>query len=516
MNRRKALSMKTASPLDDFRKAARRLKKAYANGDAEAASRINAHVDAGKIPKHADFLHVIAREAGHTSWPQLKFAVESAAMTRDQRAERLKTALYHGQHWITEKLLRDDPALAHANLGLEIALYDLSALQKALNADPEAAARLIGIRSPILHLAFSKEIHRSPDKLEAMLEIAELLVAHGAEVDDGYPATPGEDHKLSALYGALCHASNFELGSWLLDHGANPDDNESLYHSTEFSHTRALEILLKHGAKPDGTNALLRALDFNDLEKVRLLLEAGADPNVSARDHPSGEPITAIPALHQAARRGASADIIELLVDFGAAPEAVWQGHTAYALARIFGNRQAAAKLQELGCNTHLTATETALTACADGSRTTSRLDPSDLGPEDKLLLTRLAAEPGRLAHLKALVDAGLDPDEPDEMGLSPLQAAGWNGLVDEVRFFLSLKPDLAKKNAYGGDALDTVLHGSEFAPKRAEADHIACARLLLLAGSRIDPRFIQGCGNEEMVAFLQDWVTAHPESLTG
>lgn len=508
------MSTQTNTSLDDLRKTAKRLKKAYARGDADAITRFRMFIDAERPLKHADFLHVIAKEAGHESWPKLKFATESATMSFEQRADRLKVALYEGQHWMTDRLLADDPNLQHANFGLQVALYDIEAVRRVLANDPKASVRMVGVRAPVLHLAFSNEIHRTPSKRNDMLEIANLLVTHGADVDDGYPATPGEDHKLSALYGALCHADNFELGRWLLENGANPNDNESLYHSTELGHTRALKSLLKHGAKPDGTNALPRALDFNDLEKVRLLLEAGADPNITVPDHPSGQPMNTIPALHQAVRRGRSAETIKLLLKFGANPNAVWQGHSTYAMARIFGNGQAAMALEKLGHAGPLSANEQILANCADGRPGPARLDIKVLGQEDRYLLTRLAAEPGWLTHMKALIAAGLDPNETNEMGLTPLQIAGWNGLADELSFFLTLEPDLTHKNRYGGDALDTVLHGSTFAPKRAEANHIECARRLLEAGSIIYPQFITGCGNEDMAAFLEEWAAAHPENV--
>ena len=99
-------------------------------------------------------------------------------------------------------------------------------------------------------------------------------------------------------------------------------------------------------------------------------------------------------------------------------------------------------------------------------------------------------------------------------MGMPPLHVAGWHGIAEHVAYFLSLGPDLARANSYGGDALDTVLHGSEFAPEQTDADHIACAKLLLAAGSKIYPDFLTGCGNEEMAAFLEEWVETHPASL--
>ncbi|MET1414123.1 ankyrin repeat domain-containing protein [Roseibium sp. HPY-6] len=492
--------------LESHKKAARRLRKAYAKGDPEARARLASHVSQDKDLRHADFLHVVAREAGQDSWPKLKFALESAAMSREEKAERLKMALYFGQNWVIERLLQDDPGLKDANLGLQIALYDLASVRSALDADPLAATQVIGVRTPILHLAYSKEIHRSPEKAHDMLAIAELLVAGGADVDDGYPAQPGEDYKISALYGALCHADNFALGEWLLERGANPNDDESLYHSTELGHTKALEALLRHGALPDGTNALPRALDFDNEEMVRLLLEGGADPNLSVPDHPSGQPMNTIPSLHQAARRGGSVCVVKLLLKHGADPEAVWDGHTAHAMALIYGNNEVADYLAAQGHERPLGRNEIVLAACASGKSSPGRLETERLSEEDQGLLTRLAFIPGKLDHMKRLVDAGLDPDVPDSMGLPPLHVAGWNGLAEEMVYFLSLGPDLARKNDFGGDALDTVLHGSEFAPRRPEADYITCARLLLEAGSILYPKFITNCGNEEMAQFLEDW----------
>ena len=501
------MSAGPATSLDDFKKSARRLRKAFLKGEARATERVSAHVDPAKPFRHADFLHVIAREAGHDSWPKLKFTLEAASLSRDERAERLKQALYFGQHWVTEKLLADDPTLKDDNFGLQVALYDLDAVRGVVAADAAAATRLVGVRSPILHLAFAKEIHRRPERAADMIAIAELLVANGADVNDGYPERPGDKHMLSALYGALCHADNFGLGRWLLEQGASPNDNESLYHATELEHPRALELLLKHGAQPDGTNALPRALDFDDEIKVRLLLEAGADPNITVPDHPSGQPMNTIPSLHQAARRGGSVKVVELLLAHGADPDAVWDGHTGYAMALIYGNLPVAKYLVEKGHAHKLDRNEQVLAACAEGKANPGSLDTARLSKEDKSLLTRLAFIPGKLEHMKALIAAGLDPNEPDDMGLPPLQVAGWNGLADEMAYFLSLGPDLTRKNLFGGDALDTVVHGSEFAPKRREVDHIACARLLLEAGSLLDPRYISGCGNEEMAQFLEEWL---------
>lgn len=499
--------------LDHLRAQAKTLKKAHATGDPDALERVQKTLGDKAPLRHADFLHVIAVEAGHQSWPRLKLASEAAQMTRDARAERLKMALYFGQNWVVDGLLAQDPTLPRHNLGLQIAMYDLEALRTAIAADPTAAIRPIGVRSPLLHLAFSQYHHMAPEKTADMLAIARHLLDHGADPNDGYPAEPGSDHNLSALYGALGHANNLPLAELLLERGANPNDNESLYHATELGHADALRLLLRYKADPCGTNALARAMDFDSLEMVTLLLDAGADPNEDIGPHPSGEPVPSVPALHQAARRWCSAPVLRAVLARGGDPTAQWHGMTPYAVARIFGNTAASEVLAAAGHATPLTAVQAQLAACADGTPPAARIAPQTLPPELARLATRIAARPERLAHLRALLLAGLDPETPEEMGLTPLHVAGWEGLPEHVAFLLTLAPDLTRRNAFGGDALGTVLHGAEFSPHRASRDHLTCARLLLEAGAPVDPRDVAGTGREDLAALLKDW--AENESVT-
>lgn len=495
-----------STKIEKLRAEAKRLKRAFAAGDAGATNRLSKFIEDAKTPKHADFLHVIARENQHESWPKLKFALEAANMTRDQRAERLKTALYHGQHWMVRRLLELEPTLAQHNLGLQIAMYNIGAVRTALENNPSAATQAIGIRTPILHLAYSKYIHMKPEMTADMLDVATLLLASGADVDDGYEAEPGSSHKLSALYGALGHADNIALAEWLLNNGACPDDDESLYHATELGHHDGLKLLIKHGVSTRGTNALPRALDFDDLEAVRLLLEHGADPNEAVTGHPSGEPIDTIPALHQAARRWCSTEIAGILLDHGADPRAIWQGHTPYATALIHGNHEFAAKLESIGHATQLSPDEDILVQCASGRSSGRRLDLQKLNPADLSLLTQLAGNPDRLDHLAALIAAGLDPNRPDDMGMIPLHAAAWAGLPQHIAYLLSLAPDLEHRNAYGGDALGTAIHGAEHNPDAGGRDHTGCVRLLLNAGAILRQQDIDHAGNETMAEFLRTW----------
>ncbi len=284
--------------IEQLRRDAKALRKAYEAQDTRANARIQNYPPRsdGAPLKHADFLHVIALENSFASWPQLSWAAETVGLDRAAKQQRLKIAIYHGQNWVIEALLRDTPDLAADNFGLQCALYDRAAVLDALKADPSLAVRDFGPRRPILHLAFSKYIHDRPDLEGDMLAIAGALLENGANVNDGFPSMPGEDHLLSALYGAIGHANNLVLGRWLLENGADPNDNESLYHSTELGRHDGLKLLLLHGAKPKGTNALLRAIDFDDVPAVKLLLEAGAEVDEFNDEEIGGEKPFVIPA----------------------------------------------------------------------------------------------------------------------------------------------------------------------------------------------------------------------------
>lgn len=502
--------------LDTLRRAAKTLRKSWNAGDPVARERLVAHPPRSDLSKltHADFLHVISRENNFASWPALKLAVEINGMDRARKQQRLKIALYNGQNTVVDRLLEDIRDLAEGLLGLEIALYDLPAVRAALQKDPKSAVALLGPRRPILHLAFSKHFRTHPEKTGAMMAIAELLLQHGADVNDGYPPEPGSDHLLSALYGALGHADNMQLAEWLLDHGADPNDNESLYHATELGHQDGLRLLLKHGASPAGTNALLRALDFNDHVAVEMLLKAGADPNEGAQPHPSGQAPMVVSALHQAARRMCDAKMAQLLLEAGADPDLLYDGMTAYALALAFHNTEVAEVIKRAGGSTQASEQLQPLISIAEGQGGKLSVDPQALPRECRYMLHNLIHLPDTLTHIKRLVAGGLPFDAADDMGLTPVQLAGWQGLPEVMKFFLELKPDLTHVNGYGGTLLSTIIHGSENAPAAAHRDHVACARLVLQQGVTLPRQAVELAGDDAMMECLSEWAEAHPEQL--
>lgn len=502
--------------IDQLRRDAKTLKAAYEAGDRHATLRVNNYRPRpeGTALKHADFLHVIAREMRFASWPHLKLSVETQGMDRATRQQRLGVALTQGQHWVVERLLADDPDLPIGNMGLSCRLYLKDEVARLLSDDPIAATRRAPLAPPLTMMAQSKAIHQFPEREGDMLAIAEMLLAYGADVNAGLPAYEGSDHMLSTLYFALGHAANIPLARWLLEHGANPNDGESLYHATELGHRDGVRLLLDHGADPKGTNALLRAMDFNDLEMVRMLLDAGALADEFDGRHVGGERPWVVPALHQAARRMCSAEMARLLIEAGADTLREFEGVTPWSMARVYGNRPVATVLSEAGAETPLSREEALLARAADGLDSPGEyIDPAKLPPAHQNLIRTLLhlPLPDMPGHLARLVALGVPYDAPDAEGLTPVQIAGWEGLPEIMAYLISLKPDLSHVNGYGGTLLSTILHGSENNPNAAGRDYVECLRLALEQGVAIPRHAADHAGVEELSEFLSDWAERYP-----
>ncbi|MEJ2517087.1 MAG: ankyrin repeat domain-containing protein [Methyloceanibacter sp.] len=246
-----------------------------------------------------------------------------------------------------------------------------------------------------------------------------------------------------------------------------------------------------------------------------MLLDYGADPNEKAPDHPSGQAVPKIPALHHAARRGRDGRFAELLLRHGAEGDAVWEGRTAYAVAMLYGNLSFARALAAAGHASPLNEAESILAGCAEGKVPEGRpLARMALGDEEKRILTRVILWEDALDHAKALVAAGIDPNVTDEMDMTPLHLAAWAGLPEQTAWLLTLSPDLTHVNGYGGDLLGTIIHGSENRLDTAVRDHVDCARLALGAGAALRQADLDGAMDEDLVAFLSDWAEAHPERI--
>jgi len=307
--------------------------------------------------------------------------------------------------------------------------------------------------------------------------------------------------KMSALYGAAGRRHDPELTKALLEAGANPDDGESLYHSTESEDPECTRILLEHGARTADTNALAHALDDERLEHVRLLLEHGIDPNEGA-------------CVAHAVRRGRGPEAIELLVSHGADVDRpggeTWRGdvqlRTPYQHAVLRGKDDVAQLLARLGASTDVDPADAAVASIARGERPTTPL-PETLDPDAQEVIV-LSAQSGKLDLVLDLVGPGFRGVVFGSPAGTLLHHAAWIGSVVNVQRLLERGAD-PDARAHFDTPLAWAAHGSRDYDN-PDGDHVGVAERLVAAGAVVEPRFLE-LADGPLAEWLQSRSIASP-----
>ena len=328
--------------------------------------------------------------------------------------------------------------------------------------------------------------------------LAGELLERGADPNASFENEYGS---MSALYGAAGVAHDPELTRVLLEAGADPDDGESLYHSTEAREVDCLRLLLEHGATTSGTNALAHALDYDAPEHdathhARLLLEAGADPNEGA-------------LVSHAVRRGGGPATVRMLAEFGAdlvrPGGETWRGdvtlRTPYQHAILRGRVDVAQTLAELGGATEVSDEDVAVAALARGERPVSSFpERPDHDQQEVIVLAALRG------HLDPIV-ATVGPSFSGVVGGSPegslLHHAAWIGSPDLVEGLLARGADPTTRTPNDAEPLGWAAHGSN--NHRLEGrDYVGVAELLVAAGNAVDASMLEQADGP-LYAWLED-----------
>jgi ankyrin repeat protein len=330
--------------------------------------------------------------------------------------------------------------------------------------------------------------------------LAQQLLSLGADPNGSFANDFG---RMSALYGAAGVRYDAELTRALLEAGADPNDGESLYHSSGTKSTECMRLLLEHGARVSGTNALGAAIDGDRLEHVRLLLEHGGDPNESAY-------------LAHAVRRGCGLPMVRLLVANGARIDEpggeTWRGdvplRTPYQHAVLRGRDDIAELLAQLGASTEVDAADAAVASLARGETPQAPL-PDPLDPDAQEVIV-LAALHGRL---DGVLDA-VGPGFRGVVGGSPegtlLHHAAWIGSRHLVVTLLERGADPLARS---GAPFDTPLAWAVLASEHHEEpgrDFVGVAEALVAAGAQLEPRFLD-VADGPLAEWLQSRSIASP-----
>jgi GNAT superfamily N-acetyltransferase len=469
----------------------------------EAKARLRAWRAGGRPGvKLADAQREVARELGARSWPALVARVEAETVARGERARRFVEAATEGRRDRADALLALEPELARA--GVDCALV-LGALEHVPVAQVATAAAVGSKGWPALcYVTFS--VYLGGERTDALLASARALLAAGADVDAAW--VHPEYGPQSALYGAAGVAHEPRMTALLLDAGANPDDNESVYHAVEEPGLRCLTLLLDAGAAIVGTNALGHALDREDPAALELLLSRLGAVTDAER--------VGLGALVPAAVwRERSPEFLALLVGAGADVEAVGResGERAYALAVRLGRDDLAQTLLELGARPLASAFDALVGACRRGDEARARqLLAGDRRLGDRLredeMIARAAAD-GNDAAVALLHDLGVPlSNRGGGMGGTPLHWAAWWGRVSTVELLLDRGADArADSPNLFSTPLGWAVHGSRHSPRAGEEDYLVIGRRLVETGAPIEDIYADAA-----VGPLADWLEGAPQ----
>ncbi len=483
----KPLSAVADRNIDVYRKQARALLKAVRSGDRTANDRLR--TVGGDVSEPA--LHMaqlaIARDQGFASWPRFHAFLTESNLDFHGLVDRfIDAATSDGRH--ARDILADHPEIAEAGVYVALVLGDWRTVAAAIDTDPDRVTRKSGPQGcePIVYVCFSRFSHPRSERHADLALTLRLLLNRGADPDT---AAESEDGPLSCLYAVSGLLGNADMTEILLEAGADPDDGESLYHSTEHADLACLKLLLDHGAQVAGSNALKHMLDREDGEGVSLLLAAGSDPNEVSAEGDT--------ALHWAVRRTRSPGIVAQLLDHGADIDAArHDGRTAYAMAVISGQTATAALLAKRGADTRLSPLD-AFIAGNDGEVPFASLNSAS----NARLLVEMA-EAGNITAVTRLIDAGVPIDVKGGMGETPLHWACWKGNADLIKALIDRGAPLEEReHSYNATPAGWLHHGAGAAG--TGGDYARGARLLIHAGASMD-----GCrsksGNAGLDAVLE------------
>ncbi|HMG56569.1 MAG TPA: hypothetical protein VK601_23880, partial [Kofleriaceae bacterium] len=315
--------------LEHQRKRAKQLRRGHGQGSLDAAERIARHLPraqgwpADRVLAARFTLSeaqlVVAREAGHASWPAMRRELDAAA---PELGEAILDAALAGDDAAVAAALARDPSAARGALAVAAALGDAAALD-LLAADPAIADRRTGRRgwTPLLYLCCSRYRRGDPDNAAARVAIARRLVELGVELD-AVGAVPGwtsehvtmfDEHAWRAIEGAAGCAASAELVRALLAAGASLARTSAvLSWAVIGGELDALAVLL--AASPPWWQVIWALKACAVLDRVapaRLLGPHAALPASRA------------PALEEAIRRGRGAELVEVLLGPGEPRELV-------------------------------------------------------------------------------------------------------------------------------------------------------------------------------------------------
>jgi len=479
--------------LEHLKNQARKLLQQALESDPSASSRLAAVGVTSQQPRLADALHVIAREHGFETWPALRLTLEASS---ENPVEALTAALKSNDASLVRKVLARHPSLkTQINDPLPGYGFDAPAIIAAVHHNNREIIDILldagaNINERSRWWAGSFGVLDS-----AGSELAAYLISRGAIVDIHAAARLGMIDRVRELLAdtpdlvharggdgqfPLHFAATVEIASLLLDHGAEIDardiDHESTatqYMVCQRQHVEWREpyrhdvarFLISRGAKAD----ILAASAIGDLSLVESILND--DPEtirtaVTERYFPKQDPKSGgciyiygfgwTKTPHMVAMEFGHKAVFELLMQRS-------PGWLRLLQAAELGDE---AMFQQV-LQKHPTLF---VRLTANASR---RLIGTALRNNDRAV--------------KLLVEAGWPVNAAMENNQTALHFAAWHGNLPMVRALLDHNALVSVvETEHGGTPLAWALHGSLHSWHRHRGDYPGVAHALLAAGAAI------------------------------
>ena len=414
-------------------------------------------------------------------------------MRDPDRVRFIEAAVWHGTLHEAEAMLAADPTLAARDICTAAIVGDEVAVRRFLTADPASVTRPSAPYGgdPLTYLALSRYLRLAPDRSAGFLRAAQALLEAGADANAGFWVEGDRRERETVLYGAAGVAHHPELTGLLLRHGADPNDEEVVYHSPEAHDNRAMALVVETGKLTPANLALMlvRKADWHDIDGARFLLGHGASPNERWGRH-------GLSALHHGIERDSAAEMISLMLDHGGDALTEQEGMSAVERAARRGRGDLLVLFAARGFRVDLPGAAGVIAACArddtDAVRG-ARHDPDvvrGVVAGGGALLAEFAGV-GNAAGVRHLLDLGVPVHAAYEgdgyYGVAPgstaLHVAAWRLRPVVVQLLLERGAPVNARDGAGRSALQVAVKAcvDSYWMERRTPETV---RLLLAAGA--------------------------------
>jgi ankyrin repeat protein len=357
--------------LEQYKKQAKELARDCAAGQSAALARVRKHhprlrdiaPNEARSFALADAQLVIAREHNFSSWQRLAGQIEKLRMIRsleslpDPASTFIEVASVDLHAWhasgtldYATMILSRYPKVATANIFAAAVLGDEATVRAFLAADPALATSQGGPHKwdALTYLCFSRYLRLDESRSGAFTATARVLLEAGASANACWWDTiddPPRKVPQTAIYGAAGIAQHPDITQLLLEHGADPNDEETPYHVAEGPYNSVLQVILESGRFNQRSLAtvLVRKADWHEERGMQLTLRYGADPNYHTTWN--------ITPFQHSIRRDNAITMIEMLLEHGADPYIRNNdtGHNALQMAAYHGRADVLRLIEDRG-----------------------------------------------------------------------------------------------------------------------------------------------------------------------